>query len=442
MKPAGRIKHIVVGLALIGMSTTAQVGCSQAGYGPPNYGPSTYGQSYDQPDGDFYDELSPYGQWVQTPEYGMVWMPNAEPGFQPYATNGHWVVTEYGNTWMSDYAWGWAPFHYGRWFMDRYNRWAWVPGYEWGPAWVSWRSGGGYYGWAPLGPGANVSVTVNIPYNYWTFVPQTYITSPRLYSYCVPRPRVVNVYQQTTIINNVYRVNNRAYAYGPRREEIESVTRRSVPVYRIENAGRPGRAIVRDNAVGIYRPDLSRNSRGNGNPYSEGRTDYSRRENNPNPGTYNGGPRNYPTPYGGNSRGEYNGNTPNTRNYPDTYNRGSRGGQSVETPGYGPRGQSSPSYHGRNPRYEPQPSLPAPQPDRTYAPPAQSYPQPGRSESVPQGQWSRGRRGSLGTQAGEAQPNNTQPQQQPAGGYENRGQSQAPAQPGGLPEQRRSRGPR
>lgn len=30
--------------------------------------------------------------------------------------------------------------------------WVWVPGVEWAPAWVSWRVGGGYIGWAPLPP--------------------------------------------------------------------------------------------------------------------------------------------------------------------------------------------------------------------------------------------------------------------------------------------------
>src|SRR5579871_6295154 len=66
----------------------------------------------------FYDELSPYGQWIDYPEYGYVWMPNVGPGFKPYATNGQWVYTEDGWTWSSGYNWGWAAFHYGRWFMD------------------------------------------------------------------------------------------------------------------------------------------------------------------------------------------------------------------------------------------------------------------------------------------------------------------------------------
>ena len=115
----------------------------------------------------FYDELLPYGDWIRDPVHGYVWVPYAEPNFQPYATNGHWVMSTYGNTWVSNYAWGWAPFHYGRWYFDDYLGWAWVPGYEWGPAWVNWRSNAGYYGWAPLGPGISIHVAVNIPSHHW-----------------------------------------------------------------------------------------------------------------------------------------------------------------------------------------------------------------------------------------------------------------------------------
>lgn len=98
----------------------------------------------------FYDQLAPYGEWINDPDYGYIWLPDAGQDFQPYASNGRWVNTQYGNTWYSDYDWGWAPFHYGRWVRNNYYGWAWVPGYEWGPAWVSWRQGGGQYGWAPL----------------------------------------------------------------------------------------------------------------------------------------------------------------------------------------------------------------------------------------------------------------------------------------------------
>ena len=267
----------------------------------------------------FYDELAPYGQWMQYPNYGNVWLPNAGPDFQPYATGGHWVVTEYGNTWVSDYAWGWAPFHYGRWIYDpAYGGWLWIPGPDWGPAWVTWRSGGGYYGWAPLAPGWDINVNTNIPAPYWTFVPQIYITSPNIYSYCVPRPRVINIYQNTTIINNYYRTNNRAYAYGPPRGDIERVTRRNVPVYRIDQMDRPGRSVVGNGSVGFYRPG----------PSSDYRRDYGRNDrfdNSPRPsyGGNNSPNRNY---NGGYSR-DYNGNgnpTPN-RNYDGGTNAPGRG---------------------------------------------------------------------------------------------------------------------
>ena len=209
----------------------------------------------------FYQELSPYGSWVHNPQYGQVWIPNVDRGFRPYQTRGYWVMTEYGNTWVSDYAWGWAPFHYGRWYLDDYYGWMWVPGTEWGPAWVAWRSGGGYYGWAPLSPGLNVNVSINIgrriPRPYWTFVQQRYITSPRVYDYCVPRSRVVNVINHTTVINNTYVYNNQhRYYSGPQSRDIERITRRPVPVHRVQDSRQAGATSVRGGSVAMYRPSV------------------------------------------------------------------------------------------------------------------------------------------------------------------------------------------
>ncbi len=36
----------------------------------------------------FYDDLSPYGDWIDTPEYGYAWIPDVSSGFIPYRTNG------------------------------------------------------------------------------------------------------------------------------------------------------------------------------------------------------------------------------------------------------------------------------------------------------------------------------------------------------------------
>jgi len=199
----------------------------------------------------FYDELSPYGTWIQDPQYGYVWRPDVDQReFRPYYTNGRWVMTEYGNTWVSEYDWGWAPFHYGRWVTDRYNQWLWIPDTTWGPAWVNWRSGGGQYGWAPLGP--SISIGFNVPSFWWVFVPQTRIyvdRFPRYRSY-----RNAGYINNTVIINNVYVHNRNTYYTGPRRDEIRRITRRDVPVYNINRIDRPGRNGISNNTVNIYNP--------------------------------------------------------------------------------------------------------------------------------------------------------------------------------------------
>ena len=106
----------------------------------------------------FYDQLGQQGNWVQTDDYGYVFQPNvSDPDWAPY-TDGHWVYTDMGWTWVSDEPWGWATYHYGRWANIDGFGWVWVPGYRWAPAWVSWRYGDGYMGWAPLPPDSLVGV--------------------------------------------------------------------------------------------------------------------------------------------------------------------------------------------------------------------------------------------------------------------------------------------
>jgi hypothetical protein len=239
----------------------------------------------DQPSADvspatFENELAAHGRWIDTPEYGRVWVPDVDEDFQPYATNGHWVVTNYGNTWVSDYSWGWAAFHYGRWYRDSSFGWAWVPGRVWGPAWVSWRSGDGYYGWAPLSP--SVSININIPIYAWTYVPQRYISNRDINNYYIRGSQTVNIHRSTTIVRNNYRINNRTYIYGPRRQEIETVTNRRVDVYRVDRQNQPGRSTINGNSVSIYRPPASENRRRerattNTNPGQTSETRESRR---------------------------------------------------------------------------------------------------------------------------------------------------------------------
>ncbi len=206
----------------------------------------------------FYDELSPYGEWINDPNYGYVWRPDVDGDFRPYYTDGYWAMTEYGNTWISDYDWGWAPFHYGRWTYDDYYGWIWIPDTEWGPAWVTWRDGGGYYGWAPMGPRISLSVSFGpnyyVPNDWWVFIPCNYMYERNFRSYYRGPRYNTTIINRTTIINNTY---NHRYAFGPRADQFRQRTGRNVNTYRITNINRPERTQLRGSTINMYRPQVA-----------------------------------------------------------------------------------------------------------------------------------------------------------------------------------------
>jgi hypothetical protein len=217
----------------------------------------------------FYDQLSPYGQWVDNPQYGYVWLPDAGPDFKPYSTNGHWVYTDEGWTWASDYPWGWAAFHYGRWFFQDGYGWMWIPGQEWAPAWVSWRNSPDYYGWAPLGPSVSISASFgggyNPPPHYWSFVPHQYVSSPQVRNYYVNESRNVTIINNTTVINNTVinnnngRNNNRGrnnYAGGPDANEVGRFSGAPLRPIAIRDSRAPGEQ-NNNGGIAIYRPRIN-----------------------------------------------------------------------------------------------------------------------------------------------------------------------------------------
>src|SRR5258708_23878540 len=66
----------------------------------------------------FYNNLAPYGYWVNRPSYGWVWCPrHIRHGWRPYSS-GRWVYSDYGWTWASSEPFGWAAYHYGRFALD------------------------------------------------------------------------------------------------------------------------------------------------------------------------------------------------------------------------------------------------------------------------------------------------------------------------------------
>lgn len=205
---------------------------------------------------EFYQGLAPYGQWIEDQKLGYVWSPGVDNGFRPYYTNGHWVMTEYGNTWVSDYTWGWACFHYGRWTYDPYYGWLWIPGNYWGPAWVSWRYGEGFYGWAPLGPEYQSTMTLtdyNCPEDWWVFIPPQYLYSGKYYQYWYGPRDNGKIITNTTVINNTYRDRNVTYITGPHVAQVKQVTGNTVQVMKVRNSSNVNTRVHND-VVRMYRP--------------------------------------------------------------------------------------------------------------------------------------------------------------------------------------------
>ena len=103
---------------------------------------------------DFEEVLARYGEWVETKEYGLVWIPydNQKEDWRPY-TRGRWQEADYRGTcnyWFSYEPFGFIVYHFGYWQWSSLYGWYWIPGYVWAPAWVYWYSWGNWIYWVPM----------------------------------------------------------------------------------------------------------------------------------------------------------------------------------------------------------------------------------------------------------------------------------------------------
>ncbi|HEX4140121.1 MAG TPA: DUF6600 domain-containing protein [Candidatus Methylacidiphilales bacterium] len=266
----------------------------QQGAPPPGQGDDS-GASFDQ----FYNGLSSEGQWVQTPDYGYAFQPNVtDPDWAPY-TDGHWVYTAYGWTWDSGEPWGWATYHYGRWVNIVDTGWCWVPGYQWAPAWVSWRWGGGYCGWAPLPPATFVGVEfggsgVNLAFGFhfgndcdtaygigpgcYNFIPIGYIGNPHYHGYYVNRNRNYVIINNTRNITNINISRGGTSAFGavrtggPTLAEVNAHSHTPVQEVRLDPSGRAGRSTLSGGTLSVYAPHFNPATVHQGRPATVSRT--------------------------------------------------------------------------------------------------------------------------------------------------------------------------
>ena len=152
--------------------------------------------------GGFYDELSPYGRWVDC-SYGQCWVPaRVAADWQPYS-NGQWIYTEYGWTWVSNDPWGGSPYHYGTWASIEGYGWSWVPGTVWAPAWVTWSYSNSYVGWAPLPPTVAFGTSgyagrpVVVSQTQYVFVPTNRFVGRNVTTVRIPAQQSAEIFRQT-----------------------------------------------------------------------------------------------------------------------------------------------------------------------------------------------------------------------------------------------------
>ena len=203
----------------------------------------------------FYRDLAPHGRWFDVDGHGYCFQPTLarQSGWRPYL-DGQWVWSDKGWAWVSNEPIGWAVYHYGRWVQVAGYGWLWVPGVEWAPAWVSWRRGDEYIGWAPLPPEPaampsiiydDADVYYDIGPSYYTFIETTYFFAPTYIHHCRPiidnRTIIYNTRNVTRIICSTDRDRRPIHFHrgGPDRMEIERVCRRPAPRGKFDYVDRP-----------------------------------------------------------------------------------------------------------------------------------------------------------------------------------------------------------
>jgi len=188
---------------------------------------------------DFYEPLTPYGRWEVVGSYGRCWIPaRVEADWRPYS-QGYWQRTEAGWYWVSDEPWAWATYHYGRWDLSPQFGWYWVPQTQWAPAWVSWHSGGGYIGWAPLYPSARFASGGSLEVDVRVISPRAYVFVEERH-FTEPVSRSTVIVNNTTIINktvnitNTKIVNNTVINEGPATATIEKASGRKIQAVAVQ----------------------------------------------------------------------------------------------------------------------------------------------------------------------------------------------------------------
>lgn len=272
---------------------------------------------------EFYEQLSPFGEWVQVKpeEIGMkpvsaqldngnnssfsllslmgvkdanattfentgmvyVWRPSSSlevtnvegvtPVYVPYS-NGKWVNTNKGWYFKANTPAEETTSHYGRWVNSPTAGWLWVPGRVWAPAWVDWKQNDQYVSWAPLPPSVymvngSMSSPVIDNSNY-VVVEKKYFLEPDVYKY----NNSYNVNSENNIINSLASVagltlvDNILFNRGPEVSVIQTIYGRNIELVNIQQVRTFSEVRYNEKEYYIYHPGFKRyKNKGNGNKW-------------------------------------------------------------------------------------------------------------------------------------------------------------------------------
>jgi hypothetical protein len=197
----------------------------------------------------FYEQLAPYGRWMDVSSYGYCWRPTLTMArWKPYV-DGCWVWSSMGWTWQSNEPFGWATYHYGRWVNLSRHGWVWVPGSEWAPAWVSWRQSRDHVGWAPLPPDRgsisgvyrDCDTQYNLGPSSYTFITTNHFVQPSYTTYCAPVTQNTTIFQSSVNVTQIVRCDDQPrrgmfqHHGGPPRAQMERDCARPVPQIQVQS---------------------------------------------------------------------------------------------------------------------------------------------------------------------------------------------------------------
>ncbi len=172
---------------------------------------------------DDVEYLSTYGVWMDYPKYGMVWLPDVVPDWEPFYY-GHWIRTDDGWAWTSYEPYGWLVYHYGYWGYEPGFGWYWVPGDTWWPARVQWCTFGSYAAWAPMPPPSIMWPDPWDPYHVdvWIVVEIDDFTNEKIGRHRIKKTVYRERVQSKTVVRR-----------APDVRQVERVSERTVPTIRV-----------------------------------------------------------------------------------------------------------------------------------------------------------------------------------------------------------------